>query len=130
MEDYRDRFSKTLKDRALMAGLRPGATVSEFIAALSASPLLGTELPEGVKTFLDCYTRANLAGGRELEDFTANVTARLPESFFETRLAKDKDRPTVSDALWLARFAVADLGLTANGEKPPCAELSKFPLAA
>ena len=116
----------------MMAGLRQGATVSEFIAALPKEQLLGAELPKDVGTFLDCYTRANLAGGRELEDFTASVTARLPDNFFEIRLAPDKERPTVGDAVWLARNAIAILGLTANGkngENLPCVDLSKLPLA-
>ena len=130
-EDYHDRFlTTTLRERAEMAGLRPkGATVSEFIAALPKSSLLGAELPKEIETFLDCYTRANLAGGRELEKFTADVTARLPDNFFETRLVPDEEQPTVGDVVWLARTAVAILGLTANGEKDPCTDLSKLPLA-
>jgi len=82
-ENYRNILLKTLKEKAATAGLRPGATVSEFMAALPKSSLLGAELPKEIETFLDCYTRANLAGGRELERFTADVTARLPDNFFE-----------------------------------------------
>lgn len=129
-EEYRDIFLKTLESRAGAAGLKPGATVTEFMAAIPKGSLLGVELPKEVETFLTCYTRANIAGGTELEEFTANITAYLPDSFFDKTLTPDKDRPTVSDAVWLARIAVARLGLTANGKNHHCTPLSELPLAA
>lgn len=126
---YRDNLLSALETRARTAGLRPGATVTEFMAALPKRSLLGVNLPADIEKFLTCYTIANIAGGTILNEFTANVTASLPDSFFETPLAPDRERPTVSDAVWLARVAVAGLGLTANGKNHACTSLLELPLA-
>jgi len=128
-EGYRDIFLRTLKVKARMAGLpSTGATASEFIAALPNSSLLGADLSKDVRTFLYNYTMANIAKGKELEKFTFDVTARLPDSFFDTPLVPGRERPTFADATWLVRTAVSVLGLTPNGEN--CVDSSELPLAA
>lgn len=128
-DNYRTNLLKWFDIKAGEAGLSYGATVREFIAALSNNSLLGVKPPTDIERFLICYAKANIVEGQELSDFTTNVTARLPDSFFNKRLDPKREHPTVSDAVWLARTAIARLGLTANGENN-CFNLAELPLAA
>lgn len=130
-EDYRGNLSRALPERLKTAGLGQGARVSEFMVAVKKGVILGVPVPEDVKSYLYCYAIANIQGGNELKQFTTTVTANLSETFFDRVLNPDpdKERPTVSDAMYLVRFAIANFGLKLNGENSGCEDFSQLPLA-
>lgn len=129
-EYYLNDLIDVLPGRLKIAGLESEPTVSKFMAAIEEGTILGVPVPKEVIDYLCRYAVANIQKGDKLKEFTLTETAVLPDSFFDTVLNPDpmKNRPTVSDTMYLVRYAIAELGLKLNGENNGCEDLSRLPL--